>query len=253
MFQIFIFDSQLVLISFFIFIVLLTGELLILSQYYLKGGFQKENTKSNLNFLIVVLNIIYFGLSFINLFVFLISISVLTYWVCYLLIKSEFSNKNDSLLQINFYWILAFLYVLFSYYGNVNLNNPNEIIIYSSFVMLFILWNCYSFNRYLIYKKRAISFRNKSRAEIPKKNYNKALNYLGKAVQASNKIWGITKIENQLKIEFNNLETTIKEGNFNNLERIVLENVNQKTQMLIIFFICTICIFLINFFLIFIY
>ncbi|GAJ19460.1 unnamed protein product, partial [marine sediment metagenome] len=77
---------------------LLTGEFLILFIYYVKGGFQKENTKSGLNFLILIFYFIYFGLSFINLFIFIISFSILFYWTSYIYVKSEFSNKNDGLL-----------------------------------------------------------------------------------------------------------------------------------------------------------
>lgn len=251
MLQIFILNVQLEFISFFIFIALLAGEFLILFIYYVKGGFQKENTKSGLNFLILVFYFIYFGLSFVNLFIFIISFSILFYWTTYIYAKSEFSNKNDGLLQINWYWFLVFFYMLHFYFKIFNSNTPNELIFSSIIRMMFVLWLYYWFNRYLFHKKRAVSFRNKAREELDKKKYEKALNFLKEAVQASNNIIGITKLETQLEIEFKNMETTIKEGNFKNLENILPETINQKTQILAYFIICSILTFLISFFLIF--
>jgi len=251
MFQIFILNVQLEFLSFIIFIALLAGEFLILFIYYVKGGFQKENTKSGLNFLILIFNFIYFGLSFINLFIFIISFSILFYWTTYTYVKSEFSNKNDGLLQINLYWFLVFFYMLFLYLEIFNSYTPNELIFSSIIRMMFVLWMYYLFNRYLFHKKRAVSFRNKAREELDKKKYEEALNFLKEAVQASNSIIGITKLENQLEIEFKNMETTIKEGNFKNLENILPEIINQKTKMLAYFITCSICIFIIILFLIF--
>lgn len=253
MLQIFILNVQLEFILFFIFIALLAGEFLILFIYYVKGGFQKENTKSDLNFLILVFNFIYFCLSFINLFIFIISFSILLYWTSYIYVKSEFSNKNDSLLQINYYCFLVFFYMLYFYFRISNSYALNELIFSSILQMMFILWLSFLFNRYLFNKKRAVSFRNKAREELDKKKYEKALNFLKEAVQASNNIIGITKLETQLQIEFKNMETTIKEGNFKNLENILPETIKQKTQILTHFFIYSILIFLISFFLIFIF
>lgn len=253
MFQIFILNVQLEFILFFIFIALLTGEFLILFIYYVKGGFQKENTKSDLNLLILVFNFIYFGLSFINLFIFIISFSILLYWTSYIYVKSEFSNKNDGLLQINWYWLLVFFYMLHFYFKISSSYTLNELIFSSILQMMFILWLYFLFNRYLINKKRAVSFRNKAREELDKRKYEKALNFLKEAVQASNNIIGITKLETQLEIEFKNIETTIKEGNFKNLENLLSETINQKTQILTYFFINSILTFLISFFLIFIF
>ena len=252
MFQIFILNVQLEFILFFIFIALLTGEFLILFIYYVKGGFQKENTKSDLNLLILVFNFIYLGLSFINLFILIISFSILLYWTSYIYVKSEFSNKNDGLLQINWYWLLVFFYMLYFYFKISSSYTLNELIFSSILQMMFILWLYFLFNRYLINKKRAVSFRNKAREELDKRKYEKALNFLKEAVQASNNIIGITKLETQLEIEFKNIETTIKEGNFKNLENLLSETINQKTQILTYFFINSILTFLISFFLIFI-
>lgn len=248
MFQIFILNVQLEFLSFLIFIALLTGEFLILFIYYVKGGFQEENTKSGLNFLILVFYFIYFGLSFVNLFIFIISFSITFYWTSYIYVKSEFSNKNDGLLQINWYWFLVFFYMLYFYFKNFN--TLNELIFSSIIRMIFVLWLYYSFNRYLFNKKRAVSFRNKAREELDKKKYEEALNFLKEAVKASNNIIGITKLENQLEIEFKNMETNIKEGNFKNLENILPEIINQKTQILTYFIIGSICIFIIILFLI---
>jgi len=250
MLQIFILNVQLEFISFFIFIALLAGEFLILFIYYVKGGFQKENTKSGLNFLILVFYFIYFGLSFVNLFIFVISFSILFYWASYTYVKSEFSNKNDGLLQINWYWLLVFfyMYIVYFYYSSYT---PNEHIFSSIIQMMLVLWVYYLFHRYLFNKKKAVTFRNKAREELEKKNYEEALNFLKEAVQASNNIIGITKLENQLEIEFKNMETTIKEGNFKNLENILPEIINQKTQILTYFFVCSIVIFIIILFLIF--
>ena len=253
MFQIFILNVKLEFLSFLIFIALLTGEFLILFIYYVKGGFQKENTKSGLNFLILIFYFIYFGLSFINLFIFIISFSILLYWGSYTYVKSEFSNKNDGLLQINWYWLLVFLYMLYFYLKISSSFTINELIFSSILVMMFILFQYFTFNRYLINKKRAVSFRNKAREELYKKKYEKALNFLKEAVQASNNIIGITKLETQLEREFKNMEATIKEGNFKNLENILPEIINQKTQILTYFIICSICILTIIFVLIFIF
>jgi len=251
MLQIFILNVQLEFISFFIFITLLAGEFLILFVYYVKGGFQKENAKSGLYFLILVFYFIYFGLSFINLFIFIISFSILFYWSTYTYVKSEFSNKNDGLLQINLYWFLVFYYMLLLYLEIFNSYTPNELIFSSIIRMMFVLWLYYTFNRYLFNKKKAVSFRNKAREELDKKKYEEALNFLKEAVQASNNIIGITKLETQLEIEFKNMETAIKEGNFKNLENILPEIINQKTQILTYFFVCSIVIFIIILFLIF--
>lgn len=253
MFQIFILNVQLEFLSFLIFIALLTGEFLILFIYYVKGGFQKENTKSGLNFLILIFYFIYFGLSFINLFIFIISFSITIYWTSYTYVKSEFSNKNDGLLQINWYWSLVFFYMYFFYLKNFNSYTPNEIIPSSIIQMMLVLWFYYLFHRYLFNKKRAVSFRNKAREELYKKKYEKALNFLKEAVQASNNIIGITKLETQLEREFRNMETAIKEGNFKNLENILPEIINQKTQILTGLIISSILTFLISFFLIFIF
>jgi len=253
MLQIFILNVQLEFISFFIFITLLAGEFLILFVYYVKGGFQKENAKSGLYFLILVFYFIYFGLSFINLFIFIISFSILFYWSTYTYVKSEFSNKNDGLLQINLYWFLVFYYMLLLYLEIFNSYTPNELIFSSIIRMMFVLWLYYTFNRYLFNKKKAVSFRNKAREELDKKKYEEALNFLKEAVQASNNIIGITKLETQLEIEFKNMETAIKEGNFKNLENILPEIINQKTQILAYFIICSIFIFIIVLFLIFIF
>jgi len=253
MLQIFIFNAQLGIIPFFIFIALLTGEFLILFIYYVKEGFQKEETKSNLNFIILVFNIIYFILSFINLFVFIIYFGILLYWTSYIYIKSEFSNKNDGLLQINWYWLLVFFYMYFFYLKNFDSYTPNEIISASIIQMMLVLWFYYQFHRYLFNKKRAVSFRNKAREELDKKKYEEALNFLKEAVQASNNIIGITKLETQLEIELKNMESAIKEGNFKNLENILPETINQKTQILTGLIICSILTFLISFFLIFIF
>lgn len=252
MFQIITLNVQLEFILFFIFIALLTGEFLILFIYYVKGGFQKENTKSDLNLLILVFNFIYFGLSFINLFIFIISFSILLYWTSYIYIKSEFSNENDVLLQINWFWLLVFFFMLHFYFRISISYTLNELIFSSILLMMFILWLYFLFNRYLFNKKRAVSFRNKAREELDKKKYEKALNFLKEAVQASNNIIGITKLETQLEIEFKYMETTIKEGNFKNLENILPETINQKTQILTYFFINSFLTFLISFFLIFI-
>jgi len=253
MFQIFILNVQLEFILFFIFIALLTGEFLILFIYYIRGGFQKENTKSDLNLLILVFNFIYLGLSFINLFILIISFSILLYWTSYIYVKSEFSNKNDSLLQINWYWLLVFSYMLHFYFRISISYTLNELIFSSILLMMFILWLYFLFNRYLFNKKRAVSFRNKAREELDKKKYEKALNFLKEALQASNNIIGITKLENQLEIEFKNMETIIKENNFKNLENILPKTINQKTQILTFFFINSFVTFLISFFLIFIF
>jgi len=253
MLQIFILNVQLEFISFFIFITLLAGEFLILFVYYVKGGFQKENAKSGLYFLILVFYFIYFGLSFVNLFIFVISFSILFYWASYTYVKSEFSNKNDGLLQINLYWFLVFYYMLLLYLEIFNSYTPNELIFSSIIRMMFVLWLYYTFNRYLFNKKKAVSFRNKAREELDKKKYEEALNFLKEAVQASNNIIGITKLETQLEIEFKNMETAIKEGNFKNLENILPEIINQKTQILAYFIICSIFIFIIVLFLIFIF
>ena len=251
MFQIFILNVQLEFLSFLIFIALLTGEFLILFIYYVKGGFQKENTKSGLNFLILVFYFIYFGLSFINLFIFIISFSITFYWTTYIYVKSEFSNKNDGLLQINWYWSLVFFYMYMLYFYFKNFNTLNELIFSSIIQMMFVLTGYYLFNRYLFNKKKAVSFRNKAREELGKKKYEEALNFLKEAVQASNNIIGITKLETQLEIEFKNMETTIKEGNFKNIENIVPENINQNTQILTYVIFSSILTFLISFFLIF--
>jgi len=253
MLQIFILNVQLEFISFFIFIALLAGEFLILFIYYVKGGFQKENTKSGLNFLILVFYFIYFGLSFINLFIFIISFSILLYWGSYTYVKSEFSNKNDGLLQINYYWssVFFYMYMLYFYFKNFNSNTPNGLIFSSIIHLMLVLWLYFVFHRYLFNKKRAVSFRNKAREELDQKKYEKALNFLKEAVQASNNIIGITKLETQLEIELNNMETAIKEGNFENLENILPEIINQKNQILTYFFVCSIGIFIIILVLIF--
>ncbi len=251
MLQIFILNVQLEFISFFIFIALLAGEFLVLFIYYVKGGFQKEDTKSGLNFLILVFYFIYFGLSFINLFIFIISFSILLYWGSYIYVKSEFSNKNDGLLQINYYWSSVFFYMYMLYFYFKNFNTLNGLILSSIIQMMLVLWLYFVFHRYLFNKKRAVSFRNKAREELDKKKYNKALNFLKEAVQASNNIIGITKLETQLEREFKNMETAIKEGNFKNLENILPEIINQKTQILTYFSICSICIFIIILVLIF--
>jgi len=229
----------------------LAGEFLILFIYYVKGGFQKENTKSGLNFLILVFYFIYFGLSFINLFIFIISFSILLYWGSYTYVKSEFSNKNDGLLQINWYWSSVFFYMNMLYFYFKNFNTLNELIFSSIIQMMLVLWLYFVFHRYLFNKKRAVSFRNKAREELDKKKYEKALNFLKEAVQASNNIIGITKLETQLEREFKNMETTIKEGNFKNLENILPEIINQKNQILTYFFVCSIGIFIIILVLIF--
>ncbi len=253
MLQIFILNVQLEFISFFIFITLLAGEFLILFVYYVKGGFQKENAKSGLYFLILVFYFIYFGLSFINLFIFVISFSILFYWSSYIYVKSEFSNKNDGLLQINWYWSSVFFYMYMLYFYFKNFNTLNGLIFSSIIQMMLVLWLYFTFNRYLFNKKKAVSFRNKAREELDKKKYEEALNFLKEAVQASNNIIGITKLETQLEIEFKNMETAIKEGNFKNLENILPEIINQKTQILAYFIICSIFIFIIVLFLIFIF
>jgi hypothetical protein len=143
--------------------------------------------------------------------------------------------------------------MLYFYFRISNSYALNELIFSSILQMMFILWLSFLFNRYLFNKKRAVSFRNKAREELDKKKYEKALNFLKEAVQASNNIIGITKLETQLQIEFKNMETTIKEGNFKNLENILPETIKQKTQILTHFFIYSILIFLISFFLIFIF
>jgi len=177
----------------------------------------------------------------------------LFYWASYTYVKSEFSNKNDGLLQINLYWFLVFYYMLLLYLEIFNSYTPNELIFSSIIRMMFVLWLYYTFNRYLFNKKKAVSFRNKAREELDKKKYEEALNFLKEAVQASNNIIGITKLETQLEIEFKNMETAIKEGNFKNLENILPEIINQKTQILAYFIICSIFIFIIVLFLIFIF
>ena len=143
--------------------------------------------------------------------------------------------------MLHFYFRISISYTL------------NELIFSSILLMMFILWLYFLFNRYLFNKKRAVSFRNKAREELDKKKYEKALNFLKEALQASNNIIGITKLENQLEIEFKNMETIIKENNFKNLENILPETINQKTQILTFFFINSFVTFLISFFLIFIF
>ncbi len=226
------------LTAFFIFFTL---EVLILSYYYAKGGFQKESTRESIAFLISIFNLIYLILSMANKIVVLISISYAFYILCYLYPKSQFSNDNDGIVKSITYFTFIYVYIAFFYFI-VDLDTATITLIMgrSVFLLFFILLSLYKFNQYLVNKKKAIKYRIKARNELLNQNYEKALYILGKAVKFANNIWVINRTENQLNLEAIKLDKDIKEGNFEDIENLIPEKLNQKKQITGWFIGCTI-------------
>ena len=225
MFQTFSIDNNLAFISFFVVLGLLILEFIIVIVNKLKRN------RYNINVLILLFNIVYIYLNVLNPLNFIITAIIVFYWTFYLFVRSQFSNTNIVLLQINFYTVLTYFYVL-NFHVDANLFIDD--IISSISLLMLILLACFSFNQYLIHKKNVVSHRNKAIEALKNGEYESSLSNLKKAVQSSDKL-GLLKVPDQLNSEFKNLKSKIKNQNFENIEHIIPIKVNQKTQLIIWF------------------
>lgn len=246
MFQFFVLGESFVFIIFWVFLFLLTGEIFILFMIYKKKGFEEEKPRKVIYFIVILANLIYFTISLLNHFVLTISNCILAYCTTYIFVKSQFSNKIDALLRIILYSFLAFHFLSMS---NLYLNTGNvdfivKVIPVVVRTIIFGLFYIYLFNRYIINKKKAVSFRNNAREELINENYDKALICLNSAVHYSNKIFlgalVTSNLERIVKMESETLDAFLKGNEPKNLKNIILEKIDQKNQILRNTLYCTI-------------
>ena len=235
MLKIFLIDENLASVSFFVLLVLVTLELIIVIANKLKGNRYK------INVLILLFNIVYIYLSSLNPLNFIITLIIVFYWTFYLFVRSQFLDSNDILLQINFYTVLTYLHV-FRLHVDANLFIDN--IISSIPLLMLTFLACFHFNQYLIHKKNVVSYRNKAIEALKNGEYESSLSHLEKAVQFSEKL-GLLKVPDQLNSEFKILKSKIKNQNFENIERTIPKKVDQKTQLIVWFSFVSLFLFLI--------